>query len=274
MSRHDWQVPVLTYHASTVGGPGYAGNDHVAFASDLAAATRLGWRIVPLQWVVEQRLGLAERDLHRCLALSCDDGTVLDVQDVDYPGQGPQASFLTALQAQAGQPDRHLTCFVIASPEARRRMDRDCLHGLGWMHDDWWAPALAGGRVGIGNHSWDHNHPVMAGEGPDGLVRGDFHAIGSDALADYEIRQAADYLAAALGQGACPLFAYPYGHAPDFLVRDWFPRRGADLGLQAAFGTQGGAVGPGSDPWHLPRYVCGLHWSSPQQFEALLATLG
>ena len=47
MSGRDWRVPVLTYHASTVGGPDYAGNDHVAFASDLATATSL-----------EQRLGL------------------------------------------------------------------------------------------------------------------------------------------------------------------------------------------------------------------------
>ncbi|MFH2078911.1 MAG: polysaccharide deacetylase family protein [Pseudomonadota bacterium] len=273
MSGRDWQVPVLTYHASTVGGPAYAGNDHVAFGSDLATATRLGWRIVPLQWVVEQRLGLADRDLTRCLALSCDDGTVLDVRDVDYPGQGRQRSFLGLLEAQAAQPDAHLTCFVIASPDARARMDRDCLHGLGWMGEDWWAPALAGGRIGIGNHSWDHNHPVMAEAGPGGMPRGDFFVVDSDQRAAYEIRQAADYLAARLGPGACPLFAYPYGHAPDFLVHEWFPRHGAGLGLQAAFGTQGGAVGPGSDPWNLPRYVCGLHWSSPEQFEALLAGL-
>ena len=49
MSARDWQVPVLTYHASPVGGPDYAGNDHVAFARDLETATRLGWHIVPLQ---------------------------------------------------------------------------------------------------------------------------------------------------------------------------------------------------------------------------------
>lgn len=273
MSSASWRVPVLTYHASTVGGPDYAGNDHVAFASDLAAATRLGWRIVPLQWVVEQRLGLARRDLTRCLALSCDDGTVLDVHDVDYPGQGRQPSFLGLLDALSSQPDRHLTCFVIASPEARARMDRDCLHGLGWMGEDWWLPAQATGRIAIGNHSWDHNHAVMAGSAPEDLPRGDFFAIDRPGFADFQIRQAADYLAARLGPGRCPLFAYPFGHAPDYLVREWLPAQGPGLGLQAAFGTQGGAVGPDSDPWNLPRYVCGLHWTSPAEFEALLAGL-
>ena len=273
MSRRDWQVPVLTYHASTVGGPGYAANDHVAFAADLGTATRRGWRIVPLQWVVDQHLGRADRDLRRCLALSCDDGTVLDVQDVDYPGQGRQASFLSALEAQGGQPERHLTCFVIASPEARDRMDRECLHGLGWMGEDWWSPALAGGRIGIGNHSWDHNHPVMGGPGADGLPRGDFHAVDSAGRADFEIRQACDYLAERLGRGNCPLFAYPYGHAPEFLVREWLPRHGDALGLQAAFGTQGGPVQADSARWHLPRYVCGLHWRSADEFDALLAGL-
>lgn len=267
------RVPVLTYHASTVGGPGYGQNDHVAFATDLALLTSLDWRIVPLSWVVEQHLGLADRDLRRCVALSCDDGTLLDVQDVDYPGQGRQRGLLGLLQEAVDQPDRHLTSFVIADPVARARMDTLCLHGLDWMGEGWWREAMDSGRMAIECHSWDHNHDALEGRGPDEMPRGDFFQVDTPARAQFEIDQAVDYLDARLVPSRRRLFAYPYGHAGDYLRTDYLPRRGPALGLQAAFGIQGGPVTTTSDRWCLPRYVCGLHWKSPDELRSLLASL-
>ena len=179
------RVPVLTYHAANVAGDAYAGNDHVALAADLAILAREGWRVVPAAWVAEQRLGLADRDLRRCVALTADDGTVLDIDDVDWPGQGMQRGFLGALDdAAAAHPefDPHLTSFVIADPDARARMDAGCLPGDGWMGEDWWPRAIASGRIEIGCHSWDHNHPVLA-PADDGMPRGDFFVVDTEARA-------------------------------------------------------------------------------------------
>ena len=146
-------APILTYHAGNISGNEYADNDHLALASDLAMFTAMGWRVVPLQWLVEQRLGLANRDLARCLVLTCDDGTDLDVRDVIYPGLGVQRGFLGCLEdaisaAPVIQRDVHMTAFVIADPDARSLMDRECLHGLDWMREDWWGGAQASGKIG------------------------------------------------------------------------------------------------------------------------------
>jgi hypothetical protein len=159
------RVPVLAYHAVNIAGNEYATNDHVAFAADLRLIDDLGLRIVPLHWVVDQVIGAADRDLTGCVALTCDDGSAFDFHDLDHPTHGPQRSLFNCLQdfiaergAQA-QPDLHLTSFVIASPEARERMDQACLAGLGWMGEDWWREANESGLMAIENHSWDHNHP-------------------------------------------------------------------------------------------------------------------
>jgi peptidoglycan/xylan/chitin deacetylase (PgdA/CDA1 family) len=269
-----WRVPVLTYHAGNVASADYAGNDHVAIASDLAMFTHLGWRVVPLSWVVEELLGLATRDLRRCVALTCDDGTVLDAEDVDYPGQGLQRGFLSCLRDAVGQADRHLTSFVIADPAARARMDVQCLQGLDWMGEGWWRDALQSGLMAIECHSWDHNHEVLDADAPDGMVRGDFFQVDNATRARFEIDQAVAYLNARLYPSRCRFFAYPYGHASDYLRVSYLPAHGTALGLQAAFGVQGEPVTGDSEVWHLPRYVCGWHWKSPDELAAILAACG
>jgi len=273
------RIPILTYHAGNVAGSDYSGNDHVALATDLAMFSRLGWRVVPLQWVVDQRLGRTDRDLHRCLALTCDDGTDLDFRDVDYPQIGTQRGFLNILRdaqatAAGTQPDLHMSTFVIADPLARTRMDRDCLHDLGWMNEDWWAPAAQGGLLGIECHSWDHNHPVMAGDDPAGLIRGDFHQIASPQLAQRQIDQALDYINKRIAPRRCRFFAYPYGHASEFLAGDYLPANGARLGLDAAFGVGAEPVTGTSTVWNLPRYVCGPDWKSPDGLRLILDECG
>lgn len=272
------KTPILTYHAGNVAGGEYPQNDHVALQSDLGLLSRLGWRVVPMDWAVDQLLGRADRDLERCVVLSCDDGTDLDFRPIDYPGFGPQPGFLPILRQAAAdprnpQPDLEMTSFVIADPVTREILDRECLHQLGWMNEQWWPQAQQSGLMSIQCHSWDHNHPNVREPGPEGMPRGDFFVVDSEARAAYEVDQAVGYLNQRIGPASVRYFGYPYGHAPDYLVRDYFPRHGQRLGLRAAFGTEAGPVTAGSDVWNLPRYVCGWHWKSPEELERILADL-
>lgn len=272
------QVPILTYHGVNIAGNDYAGNDHVAFAADLELIHAQGLRIVPAQWVADQLLGRVRRDLRRCVALTCDDGSNFDYDDLDHPEHGPQLSFYNALRAfrerhgERAQPDLHLTAFVIADPLARERMDRQCLVGRDWMQSRWWRAAQDSGLLAIENHSWDHNHPCLASPGPHGLVRGDFHAVATAAQAEFEIARSQQFLATQLAPHQPRLFCYPFGHVNDFLNRDWLPRHGSAAGLDAAFGDGAAAATPQSDRWNIPRFVCGWHWRSPDGLREILAT--
>lgn len=269
-------VPVLTYHAVNIAGNDYASNDHVAFAADLRLIDDLGLRIVPLMWVVEQRLGLADRDLSGCVALSCDDGSLFDFEDLDHPTHGPQRSLYHCLldflaeRGRAAQPDLHLTSFVIASPDARQRMDAACLVGRGWMGEDWWPAALDSGLMAIENHSWDHNHPCLDNPGADGLPRGSFHDVNTHARAEAEIAAAARYIDARIAPRRTRLFCYPFSHVPEFLRADYLPKRMDEHGMLAAFGDGATPVTLESDRWNLPRYICGWHWKSPAELTGIL----
>jgi hypothetical protein len=271
------RVPVLTYHAVNISGNDYANNDHVAFAADLRLIDDLGLRIVPVHWIVDQLLGVTDRNLAGCVALTCDDGSDFDFYDLDYPTYGPQRSLFNILRdfrAERGhdaQPDLHLTSFVIASPEAREQIDRLCLVGRGWMRETWWPQAAASGLMAIECHSWEHNHPALDETGGVGTPRGSFSAIDTRARAEHEIAQAIAYLASRVGTQRISQFGFPYGQSNDFLVREYLPGRGAELGLKAAWSTDGRAVTPSENRWNLPRYVCGAHWKSPQELRSILA---
>lgn len=270
------QVPILTYHGVNIAGNDYADNDHVAFAADLELIHALGLRIVPLQWVVDQILGRARRDLSRCVALTCDDGSNFDFDDLDHPTHGPQTGFFGALRAfrtrhgERAQPDLHLTSFVIADPAARKRMDEQCLVGRDWMQSRWWRAAQDSGLVAIENHSWDHNHPCLTSPGPHDLVRGNFHTVANEAQAEFEIAQSQHFLAQQLAPRAPRLFCYPFGHVNDFLRTDWLPRRGPAVGLDAAFGDGAAPATMESDRWNVPRYICGWHWRAPEELAGIL----
>jgi peptidoglycan/xylan/chitin deacetylase (PgdA/CDA1 family) len=269
-------VPVLTYHAVNISGNDYANNDHVAFAADLRLIDDLGLRIVPLHWVVDQLLGTANRDLSRCVALTCDDGSHFDWFDLEHPAHGPQRSLFNLMgdfeheRGTQAQPDLHLTCFVIASPEAREHIDRQCLIGRGWMGDAWWKPALQSGRIAIENHSFDHNHAAIPSPGVDGMQRGSFLSVDTRERADAEIAQAARAIDAAIEPARTTLFCYPFGHVNDYLRTEYLPRHSATHGMRAAFGDGAVPVTQGSDRWNLPRYICGWHWKAPQELRGVL----
>ena len=269
------RVPVLTYHAGIISSDAYAGNDHIALAADLELIDSLGFRIVPLQWVVEQLLGEADRDLRHCVALSCDDGTDFEIKSLEFPPFGIQPGFLPILrefqQHRPTQTDVHMTSFVIASAVARFELDQKCLQAKGQIGSDWWSDPLIRKYIGIGNHSWDHNHPEISSEAPDGMLRGDFYQVNNLSRADFEIAQAQQEFDAQLGHGAVSLFAYPYGQANDYLVGEYFPQYGAQLGIKAAFVEGGTPVLMQSSRWALPRYICQKHWDSTQGLRAILA---
>ncbi len=269
-------VPVLAYHAVNIAGNEYANNDHVAFAADLRLIDRLGLRVVPVHWLVDQLLGHAERDLSRCVALTCDDGSDFDFHDLDHPIHGRQRSLFNLLgdfiaeRGREAQPDLHLTSFVIASPAARDEIDRAALVGRGWMGEDWWAQAAASGLVAIENHSWDHNHPALAGPGIDGMPRGSFLDVDNDVRAEAEIAAARHYIDARIAPRRTSLFCYPFSHVPRHLHDVYLPQRIDEHGMLAAFGDGAAAVTPTSDRWNLPRYICGWHWKSPEALHEIL----
>ena len=271
------RVPVLAYHAVNIAGNDYANNDHVAFAADLRLIDDLGLRIVPLQWVVEQVLGTASRDLDRCVALSCDDGSAFDFHDLVHPEHGPQRSLYNVMRdfiAERGanaQPDLHLTAFVIASHEARDAMDKACLVGRGWMSDDWWRQAQQTGLIAIENHSWDHNHPCLDAPGPDGMPRGSFLDVNNRIRAKEEIAAAARFIDARIAPAQTRIFCYPFSHVADYLRTDYFPNCGSEHGMLAAMGDGAEPVTEFSDRWDLPRYICGWHWKSPDVLRGILA---
>jgi hypothetical protein len=270
------QIPVLTYHAVNIAGNDYANNDHVAFAEDLRLIDALGLRVVPLHWVVDRLLGASERDLSRCVALTCDDGSDFDYFDLDHPVHGPQRSLFNCMLDFAyergfdAQPALHLTAFVIASAEARTALDRTCLVGRDWMRDVWWRPALASGWMAIENHSFDHNHAAIPLPGIAGMPRGSFHAVDDLARADAEIAAAARAIDRVIAPRRTTLFCYPFSEANEYLRCEYFPNHLDEHGMRAAFGAGAEPVTMTSDRWNLPRYICGHHWKTPEELRAIL----
>ncbi|HEY8242760.1 MAG TPA: polysaccharide deacetylase family protein [Casimicrobiaceae bacterium] len=269
------RLPILTYHGVNVAGNDYATNDHVALASDLDTVDRLGWRIVPLPAAITRWLaGDPAWAGDRTLAIAFDDGTDFDWRDLPHPTHGTQRSLFNTLAdfrgAGAGGRDAHATTFAVVSREAREHIDRVGLADRGWWTDDWWRDAIAGGHAAIASHSWDHNHDLVVHLMERPRTAGTFRSIDTLELADDEIARAAAHLKRVAPNPGDRLFAYPYGESNDYLVREYFPRHHARIGVDAAFGDGARPMTGDADRWELPRYVCGRDWRSPEGLEALL----
>ena len=270
------KIPVLTYHALDIHGNEYANNDLVALASDLRTITRAGFRIAPLHALVSAWLrDPASLDGQKLVALTCDDGTDFDYFDLPHPTAGVQRSVVNILcdfqrENRGAQPTLHITSFPIVSPTARERLDTTCMIGTKWWNDSWWRAAIASGFMGIGNHSWDHNHATLDGHAVPGMPRGSFAVVDTDAAADYEIRQADAYLRNRAFNDAASLFAYPYGEANDFLRDEYMPRTGEEIGLSAAFGVNPEYWTAHSNRWELPRFTSRHDWKSPEELRRIL----
>ena len=206
-----------------IAGNDYANNDLKALAADLRQVTQAGFRIMPLRSIVDLWLGNRGAELNgKLVALACNGGADFDYLDLAHPTAGAQRSILNTLRDFAaehpGKQDRlNITSFVIASPEARAVLDRTCMVGKGWWTDGWWKAAIESGLMHLGNHSWDHNHETLQDSFAPGVRRGTFLNIDSKERADYEVRQAAAYLAAHAPNPGAALFAYPYGQSNRYL---------------------------------------------------------
>lgn len=264
--------PILTWHSINVLENTYAGSDLIAFAEDLRLLDRSGWTIQPLRTALDQ---LATGRLKpKTVVLTADDGSRMDFEEFDHPTCGPQNSMIGLMREFSDQTTSerhhlHLSCFVIASPEARAELDRTDYMSLGVWPDHWWRPANDSGLISIESHSWDHNHGSLSQTVQHDNRRGDFRWIETFTECHAEVDQASDYIEKISGRR--PLFfAYPYGQASDYIRNDYLPRHGPDIGLKAALGCDPAPVTTASDPWYLPRFVCGRDWKSPEELETLL----
>ena len=267
------KVPIVCYYSCHVGND-YASDDHHALAADLRTLHRLGYRIVPLDWVVESLLGERE-PLRNCVALTCDDGVSLDWWDAVHPTFGWRQSFANILRdfsAEVGgaQPTVEMTSFVIASPDARKELEVTCLAGNPWWSDDWWHEADASGWLRIENHSWDHVHPGTTRVALRDQIKGDFRLVASFDECEAQVAQAGAFIERRTRRRPS-YFAFPYGQASPYL-REWYlPQHGARFGLRAAFSSERGFVTEESDRWFLPRFTHGAaDVATPDEFEAML----
>ncbi|MDR2710874.1 MAG: polysaccharide deacetylase family protein [Burkholderiales bacterium] len=275
-------IPVLCYHGSQIGGTAYSQNDHAAMEEDLRYLLRAQYRLIsPLALALRQ-----ENDTPLTGKLVCitfDDGTDFDYLDQEHQNAGFVKSFHTILSQSplqnnvAGKslPNAASSVgFVIASEAARQTIDQACLLGRNQLCDSWWRECAQQSIIGIGNHSWDHTHEALDIVHQADNIKGSFHAINTYPDANQQIRAAQDYLDTITGGCATPLFAYPYGHASDYLVNEYFPNYEKEHRQLAAFSTDGKPVTRDSNIWALPRYVCGQHWHSPEEFRKLFSDLG
>jgi peptidoglycan/xylan/chitin deacetylase (PgdA/CDA1 family) len=259
---------VLTYHSGNIGGNDYASNNLVALAEDLIQLRALAIPVVPLRDVVAALLAREDARLpERVAALTLDDGLDFDFDDLEHPLHGPQTSVRTVLERHQRELGErvHATSFVIASPDARRRIAEREMLGHQWIGEHWWAPAVASGRFDIGNHGWDHVSPSAA---PPGA--GSFRSVVDYDAADRQVRVAREYIAAKAPNPGVGLFAYPYGDPSDYAADVYFPRYGDAHGTIAAFTGRPGPIHAAGDRWRLPRYTCGMDWRSTEDLVRLV----
>ncbi len=269
------KIPVLTYHAINVLQNNYAGNDHLALASDLETICELGLRIIPLNRVVDWHQGLLEDgEVSRSVAISFDDGSWFDFYDLEHPTCGMQRSMFNILKdfntRSATSRQAHATSFVISSPQARFSLDQSGLIGKDWWGDQWWLEAVSAGLLDVECHSWDHVHPDLDHVAQQEQVKGDFSQIKSFKDAEIQFNRAGEYIGEVLAGRRPSLFAYPWGSASDYVVTEYLPENRSRHQYRAAFTVDPRAVAKTDNRWLLPRFVCGRDWIAPQGLRNLL----
>ncbi len=277
---------VLSYHSHNVFGGGYENNDHVAFSRDLELITAAGGEIISLMSLVAklrryQAGERSENDEKIFVALTFDDGPVFDYKDFTHPVYGYQRSFYNEMMKFRAEHDNNVqpglsaTSFVIASPAARQAMARspECGYTFlddDWLGDNWWESASKTGMISIGNHSLDHVHPVVPSVALSSEIRGSFHEVATYADANAQIRDASDLISKKINGLSVPLFAFPYGHYNDYLIKEYLPNHINEHGVVAAFSADGRYISGQDSLWCLPRFICGLHWKSPEDLIGIL----
>lgn len=271
---------IFCYHAQNCGDGKKAISDHESLQNNLDSIARFNLPILPLETIARALTNPAGYALPRhFVGLSADDGTYLDWHDYQHPSLGPQKSFAGIVSEHC---DRYalpksgmLTSFVIANPEARALIDAECYGGLPLSSENWWQEAADEGLIHIENHSWDHAHPAVGDTALDPESLGSFHAVASQDIAADQITQAQLYINDNCRQAnrqSC-LFAYPYGHTNDYLINQFLPSQGRKNGIIGAFSTERAFVTNDTNPYCIPRFVCGEAWEGSAQFDAIVTSL-
>lgn len=272
-----FQIPVLCYHSWTASGPDYLGNDHVALERDLKTLASLGYEIIPIPSLVRLLKGqepIPDLAVRKLVGITFDDGMMYDYHSGALENGNDIKSFNTILResqdiiAQATPGPRGVS-FVIASPECRAVLGGPEQH----FNDTWWQACAAEGVIGLANHSWDHVHEAMDNVRQQDNRKGSFFEIKSFEDAEAQIAEANAFIMERTGGRSLSVFGYPFGHVPDYLRDEYFPTHARRIGLSAAFSTAGTAVCETSNVWDIPRYVCGEHWKTPEDFSNLLTSL-
>lgn len=221
-------IPVLCYHSMRVDGNDYHNNDHIALEADLQTLHQHGYRPISLTEVADFARGKKTfKRRDKVFALTFDDAPILDYGSYQHPTLGEIKSFRHILQDAAIYKDNQVAATSFAIAIASDTA-RDEL---------------------------DHT-----------CMQGNFHCVDNYQDADVQIRQAQHILNRLTKDKAKPYFAYPYGHAPDYLVNDYLPNYQHEHGLEMAFTTEPRAVKKGDCIWALPRLVCGQDWKSGAEF--------
>ncbi|MBC8022972.1 MAG: polysaccharide deacetylase family protein, partial [Burkholderiales bacterium] len=223
----------------------------------------------------ELRAGSFARLPPRFACITFDDGSDYDWRDAAFPGHGVQRSMSSILRSHSRKllglawlKRAHATSFVIASPRARHEIAASALGDPGLMSDSWWREAQRSGLMDIGTHGWNHVHPAVSemASRPELVER--FDRIDNPVDAGLQVDRAYESIHARAGGDAGRIFAYPYGQVSEFIAAKHLP---AQRDVVAAVAVEPKPLQAQTDPWRIPRYVCGPDWSSDEGLEALLA---
>ena len=266
---------VLTFHSHNIAGNDYATNDHVALDATLAHLERERVPVLRLLDVARRlRAGALDRLPERFACITFDDGTDYDWRDLAHPQHGPQRSMFSVLRAHSRRllgvlwtRRAHATSFVIASSVARSEISGTALGDASLMSDSWWRAAQRSGLMDIGTHGWNHVHPAVSEmrAQPDLIER--FDRVQTPAEAALQVDRAFDAIRNTAGGDAGRVFAYPYGQVSEFIATHHLP---AQKNIVAAVSVEPAPVHGKSDPWRIPRFVCGHDWKDEAGLAAIL----
>ena len=268
------KIPILTYHSLHAPGDDYSNNDHIALATDLQLIRECGFTPIALDTIADWLDPASDYApvAGHYVGISFDDGCDHDFFDFSHPGIPTLISFYNLMLNNNREYPNLMPIvaksFVIASPLARKVLDKTCIAGRDQWRDSWWQTAERSGILSIDNHSWDHTHPELDFVAQHQQVQGNFHCIDNWHDADMQILQSHWYIQHKLQRRAKGLFAYPYGHANTFLTECYFPYH-VDK-FAGAFSTAGEYVTASTSRWSIPRFVCGDHWTNPDQLRTIL----
>ena len=266
---------VLTFHSHNIAGNDYATNDHVALDATLAHLERAGIPVLRLLDVAKRlRAGTLDALPERFACITFDDGTDHDWRDLAHPQHGPQKSMHSILRAHSRRllglvwkRRAHATSFVIASSRARAEISAAALGDANLMGDGWWRAAQRSGLMDIGTHGWNHVHPAVSEMQAQPALIERFDRVATPAEAALQVDRAFDAIRDTAGGDAGRVFAYPYGQVSEYLASHHLP---AQKDIVAAVGVEPRALHAGTDPWRIPRYVCGPDWKDEAGLDAIL----